>query len=82
MSKLEIAKIMCGCNNGQIPVRIEQLFTKTSKVHQYNNRQTINDDFFVPRIYSQSGKKSLQCRGSKLWNSISSKIKKITFVIV
>ena len=77
MSKLELAKIMHGCNNGQIPVRIEQIFTKSSKVHQYNTRQTINDGFFIPRIYSQSGKKSLQYRGSKLWNSIPSKIKKL-----
>ena len=59
MSKLELAKIMYGCNNGQIPIRIEQLFTKTSKVHQYNTRQIINAGFFIPRIYSQSGKKSL-----------------------
>ena len=77
MSKLELAKIMHGCNNGQIPVRIEQIFTKSSKVHQYNTRQTINDGFFIPRIYSQSGKKSLQYRGCKLWNSIPSKIKKL-----
>ena len=39
MSKLELVKIMYGCNNGQIPERIEQLFSKTSKVHQYNTRQ-------------------------------------------
>ena len=72
MSKLELAKIMYGCNNGQIPVRIEHLFTKTSKVHQYNTRQTVNNP--------QSGKKSLQYRGSKLWNSIPSKTKKLPFL--
>ena len=39
ISKLKLAKIMHGCNNGQIPVRIEQIFTKSSKVHRYNTRQ-------------------------------------------
>ena len=37
---------MCGKNGGQIPIKIEQLFTKTSEVHQYNTRETINDSFF------------------------------------
>ena len=31
MSKLELAKIIYGCNNGQIPLRIEHLFTKHLK---------------------------------------------------
>ena len=39
ISKLELAKIMYGCNNGQIPVRIEQLLTKTSKIHQINTNK-------------------------------------------
>ena len=78
MSKLELAKIMYECNTGQIPIRIKQLFTKTSKVHQYNTRQTINDGFLTPRVYSQSGKKSLQYKGSNLRNSIPSKIKKLS----
>ena len=46
MSKLELVKFMYGCNNGQIPVINEQVFTKTSKVHQFNTRKTINDVFF------------------------------------
>ena len=82
MCKLELDKIMYGCNNEKFPVRIEQLFEKVSKVHQYNTRQTINDGFFKSRSYWQSGKKSIQYRGSKLWNSISSKIKKIAIVII
>ena len=45
-SKLEYPKIMYGYNNGQIPIRIEQLYTKTSKVYQYNTRQTFNVFFF------------------------------------
>ena len=56
MSTLEFAKIMYGRNDGLIPIRIEQIFTKTSTVYQYNTRQTINDGFFIPKIHSQSGK--------------------------
>ena len=51
MCKLELLKIMFGCNNGQILVRIEQLFTKSSKVQQYNTRQIIMT-FFILTVYS------------------------------
>ena len=46
MSKVELAKITYGCDNGQIPIRVKQLFTKTSKVRQFNIKQKINDAFF------------------------------------
>ena len=80
--QLELVNIMCECNNGQIQIRIELLFTKTSIVHQYNPRQTINDVDFILKIYSQSDKKSIQYRDSKKLNRIPSKIKKITFAII
>ena len=50
MCELEFAKIMSRCNNEQIPERIQLLFPKTSKIHQYNTRQIINDVFHTKNL--------------------------------
>ena len=70
MSKLKLAKIVYGCNNGPIRVRIEQLFTKTSKLHRYNIRRTINDDFFHTKNLLAIG----QNQYNRLWKNVPSKI--------
>ena len=70
MIKIEFAKFMFKCNNRLLPPSFNNYFTKLDVMHHCNSRQKVTSEFFQPFIASETGKKSLQHIGVKIWKNI------------
>ena len=52
----------------------------TNAIHSKQTRSPTNDNNFLPRYKTMKLPRSIKYQGAKLWNSISSEIKKSTSV--
>ena len=79
MINIEFAKFMFKYNNRLLPPSFNNYFTKLDVIHHYNTRQKGTSEFFQPFIASETGKKSLQYIGLKIWKNIPEEFKYCSF---
>ena len=79
MIKIEFAKFMFKYNNRLLPPSYNNYFTKLDIIHRYNTRQKVTSEFFQPFIASETGKKSFQLIGLKIWKNILEEFKLCSF---
>ena len=74
--KLEVAKKMyCFHHQPSLEKNIDLPITSIQKTHHYNTRQSSNNDYFLPRKRTESGKKSFSFIGPKIWQEIPTQLK-------
>ena len=66
-------------NNRLLPPSFNNYFTKLDVIHHYNTRQKVTSEFFQPFIASETGKKSLQHIGLKIYKNIPKEFKPCSF---
>ena len=77
--KIEFAKIMFKYNNRLLPPSFNNYFTKLDEVHHYNTRQKVTSEFFQPFVALETGKKSFQHIGLKIWKNIPEEFEHCSF---
>ena len=75
--KLELAKFMHKLFSNKLPEMFQNSFTKIGNIHNYETRNNITANYFLPRVSKKTGHKKLQYRGVKLWNEIDVNLKKL-----
>ena len=75
--KLELAKFMHKLFSNKLPEMFQNSFTKIGNIHNYETRNNITANYFLPRASKKTGHKKLQYRGVKLWNEIDVNLKKL-----
>ena len=63
-------------NRNKLPVVFHKYFEENESVHFYNTRQ--KHDFHTHIVHSETGKKSIKYKGSKLWNALPTNMKNIS----
>ena len=76
MFKLELGKFCHKFHNNKLPKSFDKFFTNISDIHSYNTRNFKNR-MYLKSQNKQSGLKTLSQMGTKFWNSIPNKLKKI-----
>ena len=66
-------------NTTNIPNIFKGTLTLASEVHSYNTRFVSNINFHRPRIMSNYGAATLAFAGSKIWEKIPTKLKKLSY---
>ena len=63
-------------NRSKLPVVFHKYFEENESVHNHNTRQ--KHDFHTHIVHSETGKKSIKYKGSKLWNALPIDMKNIS----
>ena len=79
MIKTEKAKFMFKYNNKMLPISFDNYFIKLEKVHKYNTRQKIRNEYFQIDSRSESGRKALHHFCLEVWKEISLEFRRCTF---
>ena len=66
-------------NTTNIPNIFKGTLTLASEVHSYNTRFVSNLNFHRPRIMNNYGAATLAFAGSKIWEKIPTKLKKLSY---
>lgn len=61
-------------HRSKLPPALRTYFDENKMIHQYNTRQ--RDDFHTYVVNTESGKRSIKFKESKLWNKLPIDIKK------
>jgi len=64
------------CHRNKLPVVFSTYFEENKVIHKYNTRQ--KDDFHIDVIKTEIGKRSINYKGSKLWNDLPAELKEIS----
>ena len=75
--KLELAKFMHKLFNNKLPEMFQNSFTKIGNVHNYETRNNITANYYLPHTSKKAGHNKLEYRGVKLWNEIDVNLKKL-----
>ena len=70
MIKIEKAKFMFKYNNKMLPISFDNYFLKLEKVHRYNTRQKIHNEYFQIYSRTESRRKALHHLCLKVWKEI------------
>jgi hypothetical protein len=62
-------------HRSKLPPVFYTYFDENKLIHRYNTRQ--RDDFHTYSVQSETGKRAIKFKGSKLWNNLPTDIKKI-----
>jgi len=62
----------------QLPEIYKEYFQETSSVHSYQTRFTNVENYFIHRVSSNAGNKSISYIGPPLWNKLEQKFKSCT----
>ena len=68
--ELELGKLMFKHKNKMLPERFNRHFSSISSVHTHSTRSRTRDNFFIPRVRTSLGQKTIKVTGPKLWNSV------------
>ena len=77
--QLEAVKFMFKFENHMLPYCFYNYYDKINSVHQHLTRYSTDGNFFLHSVTKQSGKQRLQYIGAKLWSTVPSDIKKLSF---
>jgi len=77
--KLELAKLMHKFHDGLLPSIYNGLFQRSSDLHNCNTRYASNQNYFIPSVHSNIGKKLISYKGGVIWREINAKYKNLPF---
>ena len=75
--KLELAKFMHKLFNNKLPELFQNSFTKIGNVHNYETRNNITANYYLPRAVKKAGRNKLEYCSVKVWNKIDANLKKL-----
>ena len=76
---LEIAKLMHQYSHHNLPQPFSTFFTPVSSVHERFSRAKTENKLYIPKFSTARSQKSFKYQGAKIWNSIPTEIKQLTF---
>ena len=76
-----LAKTMHDVNNDVIPSQLKDLFIPTAKIHSYNTRSSVSNNFYIKKSKLEIERKSFSRIGAKLWNEIRTKLRTLPKLI-
>lgn len=76
--KLEVAKYMYKVSK-QSAIGRNAPFNLLSSLHSHSTRSSTNLNYFIPRAKTETGKKSKQILGARIWSEVPSVIKGYSF---
>jgi len=77
--KLELAKLMHKFHDGLLPSIYNGRFQRSSDLHNNNTRYASNQNYFIPSVHSNIGKKLISYKGAVMWREINAKYKNLPF---
>jgi len=77
--KLELAKLMHKFHDGSLPSIYNGLFQRSSDLHNYNARYACIQNYFIPSVHSDIGKKLISYKGAVMWREINVEYKNLPF---
>jgi len=69
--KLELARLMHKFHDGLLPSIYNGLFQRSSDLHNYNTRFASNQNYLIPSVHSNIGKKLISYKGAVIWREIN-----------
>jgi len=75
--QFEFEKFMHKFHHGKLPELHKEYFKETSSVHSYRTRFANMENYFIHRVSSNAGKKSISYRGASLWNKAEQNLKAV-----
>ena len=75
-----LAEAMHDVSN-DIPSQLKDLFIPTVKIHSYNTRSSVSDNFYINISNLEIKRKSFSVIGAKLWNEIPTKLRTLPKLI-
>ena len=76
-----LAETMNDVSNDVIPSQLKDLFIPTVKIHSYNTRSSVSDNFYIKKSNLEVKRKSFSVIGAKLWNEIPTKLRTLPKLI-
>ena len=76
-----LAETMHDVSNDVIPSQLKDLFIPTVKIHSYNTRSSVSDNFYIKKSNLEVKRKSFSVIGAKLWNEIPTKLRTLPKLI-
>ena len=70
-----LAEMMHDVNNDCVPPNLKDLFLPAKKVHSYNTRSSVSDNFCIQRSRLEIKRQSFSRAGVKLWNELPTKLR-------
>ena len=70
-----LAETMLDVSNDLVPSNLKDLFVPTAKIHFYNTRASISNNFYIQKSNTEIKRKSFSRIGAKLWNEIPTKLR-------
>ena len=61
--------------------QLKDLFIPTVKIHSYNTRSSVSDNFYIKKSNLEIKQKSFSVIGAKLWNEIPTKLRTLSKLI-
>lgn len=61
-------------SNDVIPPQLKDLFIRTAKIHSYNMRSSVSNNFYIKKSKLEIERKSFSRIGARLWNEIPTKL--------
>ena len=77
--QLEVAKIMHGTDTNKHPPSRVKYFQKSGLLHSYSTRTVSSSQLHIPLFKTTKLQKSFLCQDVKIWNSIPSNIKLLSY---
>ena len=77
--KLELAKLMHRFHDGSLPSIYNSLFQRSSELHNCNARYGSNQNYFIPGVHSNIGKKLISYKGAVIWRELNAEYKNLPF---
>ena len=68
-------------SNDVIPSQLKDLFIPTVKIHSYNTRSSVSDNFYIKKSNLEVKRKSFSVIGAKQWNEIPTKLRTLPKLI-
>ena len=75
--KVELAKLMHKFHDGLLPSIYTGLFQRSSDLHNYKTRYASNQNYFIPNVHSNIGKKLISYKGAVIWRKINADCKNL-----
>jgi len=79
INKLELAKLMHKFHDGLLHSIYNGLFQRSSDLHIYNTRYASNQNYFIPSVHINIGKKLISYKGAVIWREINAEYKNLPF---
>ena len=74
-----LAEAMHGVSDDLGPSNLKDLFVPTVKIHSYNTRALVSENFYVQKSNTEIKRKSFSRIGAKLWNEIPTKLRALLY---